>query len=433
MTELAKGGNAPLADGVPVAVELRYAGGPLDVSALLLGPDGRVRSDDDMVFFNQPTAEAGAVRLEAEQRLTIQPHALPPAVDRVAIVASCDPEDPARTFAEVKELSASATQDSRQVVFPVPPMTEGERAAVLLEIYRRGDGWKIRAVGQGYASGLAGLATDFGITVDDDPTAAEPPAPVSISLEKSGRVSISLDKQDRELVVTASLVWDGGSDERREKGADLDLYALYVPAATALRGSVAAGTVVRHGHRPEGTPLRTAPQTPPPPAPDESGKTSRWRRKAKEPRPEAYRPDETNAVYYRRLGSLDAPPYIALEGDARVPGRETIRIARPDEQGYVLLCAYSAVENGDGSFRGFGAHVEVTDGRGSTVTVPLYEDHDFRYWVAIAFVDFTEPEGAAIRQVEEYGAPDSEERPVLHLDGTIEMDAGPMEFKDLEP
>jgi hypothetical protein len=37
-----------------------------------------------------------------------------------------------------------------------------------------------------------------------------------------------------------------------------------------------------------------------------------------------------------------------------------------------------------------------------------------------------------IRQVEAYGAPDGEERPVLHRDGTIEMDAGPVEFKDLE-
>ncbi|MEU9960138.1 hypothetical protein [Streptomyces sp. NPDC050982] len=59
-------------------------------------------------------------------------------------------------------------------------------------------------------------------------------------------------------------------------------------------------------------------------------------------------------------------------GTGRVPGRESVRIVRPDEQGYVLLCAYSAVSNGFGSFRGFGAKVVVTDGRGSTVTVPLF-------------------------------------------------------------
>ena len=48
------------------------------------------------------------------------------------------------------------------------------------ELYRRAGQWKFRAIGQGYASGLAGLATDFGISVDDDPAPApaqQPPAP----------------------------------------------------------------------------------------------------------------------------------------------------------------------------------------------------------------------------------------------------------------
>jgi stress response protein SCP2 len=430
MAELAKGGNAPLADS-SLSVELHCAGAPLDVSALLLGADGRVRSDDDMVFFNQPAAEGGAVRLEGAEgttvaRIVVEPGALPQVVDRVAIVGSCDPEDERRTFGEVTELSARVCQvGGEPVVFTVPPMTGGERAAVLLEIYRRGTGWKIRAVGQGYASGLAGLATDFGITVDE-----EPEAPLgNVSLEKSGRVSISLDKQDRELVVTAALEWDGGSDDRREQGADLDLYALYVPAAKALRGPVPAGTLVSGGHQPQGTPLRTPPAAEPEEKPEkkpEKKKRKGWRGRPPEATAAAV---DDDAVYYRRLGSLSGEPFIVLDGDSRAPGRETVRIVRPDEQGYVLLCAYSALDNGDGSFRSFGARVVVGDGRGSTVTVPLFEKTDTRFWAAIAFVDFTVPGGVAIRHVEEYGAEDSEQRPVLHPDGTIEMDAGPEEFK----
>ncbi|MFD3729604.1 TerD family protein [Streptomyces sp. NPDC058671] len=52
----------------------------------------------------------------------------------------------------------------------------GETVVVLAEVYRRGDGWKIRAVGQGYASGLAGLATDYGVDVDPEPSSASLPA-----------------------------------------------------------------------------------------------------------------------------------------------------------------------------------------------------------------------------------------------------------------
>ncbi|MGI5196456.1 hypothetical protein ACQEVY_22875 [Streptomyces sp. CA-288835] len=185
----------------------------------------------------------------------------------------------------------------------------------------------------------------------------------------------------------------------RKKGADLDLYALFVPASKAIRGEKAPGTLVQTG-----------------PAAAKGA--------AKEGTDKA-----ADVVYYKRLGSVKNRPFICLDGDARVPGRETIRIVRPDEQGYVLLCAYSAVSNGFGSFRSFGAKVVVTDGRGSTVTVPLFENTKTRYWVAIALVDFTDADGAAIRHIEAYSGRMTERRPVLHPDGTIEMNGGPVEFK----
>jgi stress response protein SCP2 len=460
-----------------VSVELRYVGGALDLSALLLGAEGKVRSDDDMVFFNQPSAEGGAATLADATRLRLEPGALPEAVHQVVVVASCDPGDERSTFSEVTELAALATQDGGEPVsFRVPPMTGGERAAVLLEFYRRGEGWKVRAVGQGYASGLAGLATDFGIAVDDDgsdddgsgedgsdedgsgaaevaaaaatagavaeaaPAAAAPmpnltKAPLGeISLEKKGAVSLSLDKEDPELVVTATLEWDGGSDSRRRRGADLDLYALFVPAADALRGATAPGTVVPTGHVPRGGPLWTPDQARASEARRKVARDARGRQgKAgaaeKEAKKQASIARSAGVVYYRGLGSLRHDPFIALDGDSRAPGRETVRIVRPDEQGYVLLCAYSALSNGFGSFRSFGARVVVTDGRGSTVTVPLFEKTRTRYWVAIALVDFSDPDGAAIRHIEAYSARMTERRPVLHPDGTIEMNAGPVEFK----
>ncbi|MEY9992548.1 stress response protein SCP2 [Streptomyces sp. V4I8] len=435
MPELSKGGNIVVGSG-PVVAELHAVGGTVDLSALLVAADGKVRSDDDLVFYNQPSAESGAVRhlaadAEGPERVEMDPAALPADVDRVVLVGSCDPDDASRTFREVKEVLVRASPlGAEPVHFRPPALTDGERAVLLMELYRRGEAWKLRAIGQGYADGLAGLATDFGIDVaQEESEAPEEPArqpeeparqpdevravpaapPMSlrkpplgkISLDKGGQVSMSLDKADRELVVTATLEWDGGSDERRRRGADLDLYALFVPASKAIRGELAPGTLI--------TPKRKSR-----PAPDADT---------------AKKGKGADVVYYKRLGSLKNRPFIHLDGDARVPGCETLRIGRPDQQGYVLLCAYSAVSNGFGSFRSFGAKVVVTDGRGSTVTVPLFENTKTRYWVAIALVDFTESDGAAIHHVEAYSGRMTERRPVLHADGTVEMNAGPVEFK----
>lgn len=415
MPELLKGGNTVVGSG-PLTAELHTVGDPVDLSAVLVGADGRVRSDGDLVFYNQPSGEDGAVRHvgadgAGPERVVVDPGGLPADVDRVVLVGSCDPDNAARTFREVKEVTVRAHQpDGDPVVFRAPALTDGERAVLLVELYRRGDGWKLRAIGQGYAEGLAGLAADFGIDVSEPeaetppaptpisaPTPAPAPAPTSlvkpplgkVSLDKGGQVSISLDKSDRELVVTVTLEWDGGSDKRRRQGADLDLYALFVPASKAKRGPQTPGTFVKKG-------------------------------------PVTKDPD---VVYYKNLGSLKEPPYVQLDGDSRTPGRETVRIVRPDEQGYVLLCAYSAVSNGFGSFKSFGAKVVVDDGRGSNVTVPLYENTSTRFWVAIALVDFTAPDGAAIHHVEAYSSRMTERRPFLHLDGTIQMNAGPVEFK----
>ncbi|MCM2391361.1 TerD family protein [Streptomyces albipurpureus] len=498
MRELAKGGNASV-EGSLLTVELQRTSEPVDLTALLIYADGKVRSDADMVFFNQPSAGDGAVRhMAAEgdtsERIMVEPLGVSPSVERVVLVGSCDSDDANRTFAQVAELSIRVTQEGAEPLrFQVPPMTDGERAAVLLELYRRGDGWKVRAVGQGYSSGLAGVATDFGIEVEEEPaeeppaqpvtlipaltippgdpsvaatapggtaapaapadqggaaTSAVAPAPTAVSapepgaplpsppmsltkpplgrlsLDKGSQAVFSLDKNDRGLEIVATLDWDGGSDRRRARGADLDFYALFVPAAKALQGLSPAGTRVQSGHAPKGTPFRPSSEVPPPAVEEPEGR-KRWRRFK-----QANIPKNADVVYYKRLGSLESGPHIQLDGDSKTPGRETIRITRPDEHGYVLFCAYSALSNGSGSFLSFGAKVVIDDGHGSVVTVPLFEETETSYWVAIALVDFTTPEGAAIRHIEAYSNEATEKRPVLHLDGTVEMDAGPVEFKN---
>lgn len=68
-------------------------------------------------------------------------------------------------------------------------------------------------------------------------------------------------------------------------------------------------------------------------------------------------------MYYRDLGAMGAAPFIALDGDARGPGRQVVRITRPDRQGHVLICACSALGNGAGSLASYHARAVVYDGR----------------------------------------------------------------------
>ncbi|MER7947044.1 TerD family protein [Streptomyces sp. NPDC096079] len=176
-----KGSNVPL-DTAAVRAVLRWTPGPgvpdVDASALLLGPSGRVRSDEDFVFYNQPRHPSGLVRRLPKKRVsegltdTVEADlaALDPAVDRVVIAASSD----GGTFRSVSDLrillydAVAGPEREPLALFDVTAETGEETAVICGELYRRGDGWKFRAVGQGYPTGLVGLATDFGISVDED-------------------------------------------------------------------------------------------------------------------------------------------------------------------------------------------------------------------------------------------------------------------------
>ncbi|MCL3994799.1 TerD family protein [Streptomyces lavenduligriseus] len=157
-----------------------------DASALLLA-SGKVRSDADFVFYNQPAHASGAVRHEGKRTaggrvtdtLLADLARVEGDIERIVLAASAD----GGTFGQVPDLSIEVTDAaSGQVVarFDSPGATV-ETAFVLGEFYRRQGGWKFRAVGQGYDSGLEGLATDFGISVDEPQHAAPPavPAPVA--------------------------------------------------------------------------------------------------------------------------------------------------------------------------------------------------------------------------------------------------------------
>ncbi|MDK0519278.1 TerD family protein [Streptomyces sp. ML-6] len=185
---MVKGSNVPL-DAMAVRAVLRWTPGTgvpdVDASALLLGSSGRVRSDEDFVFYNQPRHPSGLVRRLPKRSVpegltdTIEAdlNGLDPSVEQVVVAASSD----GAAFAQVHDLrillyDAAAADGEPLAVFDVRPETGEETAIICGELYRRGDGWKFRAVGQGYPTGLIGLATAFGISVDEGEATAEPPS-----------------------------------------------------------------------------------------------------------------------------------------------------------------------------------------------------------------------------------------------------------------
>ncbi|WP_432119778.1 TerD family protein [Streptomyces sp. bgisy032] len=179
-----KGSNTPVPT-TALRVEVGWRTGPgvpdADASALLL-VSGKVRSDADFVFYNQPAHSSGALRHEGKRTagdrvtdtLLADLARVEPAIDTIVLAASAD----GGPFGRVPDLYIEVRDTARDT--PVArfdnPGATTETAFVLGEFYRRQGAWKFRAVGQGYSSGLEGLATDYGITVDEPQQAAPTPA-----------------------------------------------------------------------------------------------------------------------------------------------------------------------------------------------------------------------------------------------------------------
>lgn len=172
-TTLTPGGNAALL----AATVIITASAGLDVTALVLSGD-KVDSDADMVFFNQPSASG--VRWNANT-VDVNLGALRPGATKVVIIAS--PASEGQRFGQLGPVTVNVSSGGETITFS-PGNLNDETALILCELYERNGQYKVRAVGQGYNSGLAGVATDFGISVDDDPApvphaAPAPPAPAA--------------------------------------------------------------------------------------------------------------------------------------------------------------------------------------------------------------------------------------------------------------
>ncbi|MEU3664557.1 TerD family protein [Streptomyces sp. NPDC032940] len=175
------GSNIPLSAArvtVDVTAPVR-----LDVSGLLLTADGKVRSDDDFIFYNQPTGPGVTYRSgggTAPDAITVDTAAVPPGIEKIVVTAS--PDAAGQTFQGIEPTATIRDADTGSALATfTPPQLGAETALVIVEIYLRNGAWKARAVGQGYADGLAGIATDFGVTVEEPAAPAQPAPPQTVT------------------------------------------------------------------------------------------------------------------------------------------------------------------------------------------------------------------------------------------------------------
>jgi len=343
-----KGSNAPVPT-TALRVELGWRSGPgvpdADASALLL-VGGKVRSDADFVFYNQPEHASGAVRHEGKRTdagrvtdtLLVDLARVEPSVETVVLAASTD----GGTFARVPDLYIEVRDATRGTVaarFDSPGATV-ETAFVLGEFYRRQGAWKFRAVGQGYDSGLEGLATDFGITVDEPQQAASPAPPPppsgrpvrltkvtltksapSVSLTKQGGTSGSLRVNLNWQTHKQSSGWGNklGRALAQQADLDLDLCALY-ELADGSKGVVQA--------------LGNA------------------------------------------YGALHRPPYLHLDGDDRtgaVASGENLTVNLDQRQAFRRILVFVTIYEGARSFADLHATVTLTPQYGAPVEFSLDE------------------------------------------------------------
>ncbi|MFE3545770.1 TerD family protein [Nocardia sp. NPDC059177] len=221
--EIRKGAHAPVPTSLLAVVLSWRSAHAVDAHALLVGESGVVRGDRDFVFFNAPRHASQAVTLDQEPapgtaRLSVSLPRTEAEVARIVVSASLDEG----SFDQLAELTLTVHAADGPVVEYVLDGIECVQALMFGEFYRRDGQWRFRAIGQGWAGGLRGLATEFGVTVD------EPSAGRQVRPREA--------EQSRDRVVPAGIEPVHAAERSGAAGADRR------PAASAPSGRAPALT-----------------------------------------------------------------------------------------------------------------------------------------------------------------------------------------------
>ncbi|MFZ1325797.1 MAG: TerD family protein [Candidatus Contendobacter sp.] len=187
---LQKGGNVSLSKQAPGLKVVRFGLGwdlrktdgsefDLDASAFVLNVDGKVLSDQHFVFYNNPKDPAGAVAHKGDNRtgegagddevIEITLASMEASAAKVAFVVTIhDAEARKQNFGQVSNAyirALNADGDQEIARYDLSEDASTETAMIFGELYRNNEEWKFKAIGQGYAGGLAAVARDFGVNL----------------------------------------------------------------------------------------------------------------------------------------------------------------------------------------------------------------------------------------------------------------------------
>lgn len=313
--ELGKGQKIPLNENfLTIKFQRPDSALEIDTAAFLTDGRGKVAGDEDFVFYGNARHNSGAVTHNDDDSIDIDLSRLPRHVEKISLTATIyDAEKRRQNFSMIRGARLKIFGTRGEIAtFPLENFTV-ETAIVLGEVYRYKGSWKFNATGAGFSGGLAALCNDFGIEVKDvqppapppeperpkintnrelpkvnsrrgkikipppPPTREEPPQPKKVELRKGQKVSL-VKKGSSLGEIVINLNWSQPQQKSGffgrfiNKGIDLDLACLF-----ELRdGNI--GAIQALGNH---------------------------------------------------FGTLDYPPYIALDGDDRtgaVAAGETIRV-----------------------------------------------------------------------------------------------------------
>ncbi len=187
---LQKGGNVNLSKEAPGLTQLTVGLGwdarssdgaafDIDSSAFLLKTDGKVRADQDFIFYNNLKSTDGSVQHSGDNRtgvgegddetVRIDLSKVPPEVERIAVCVTIHDADSRRqNFGQVQKAfirCVNSATNQEVARYDLSEDGSAETAMVFGEVYRNGADWKFKAVGQGYKGGLGALASSFGVSV----------------------------------------------------------------------------------------------------------------------------------------------------------------------------------------------------------------------------------------------------------------------------
>ena len=257
---------------IQIIPEQMPSGISLDTSAFLLNDQGKVNSDADFVFFNQPSRLDHGVELDCEQhKLTLHLSRVGASVNKIVLASTIFQGNlKGQSFRDLKGIKVLVKDFLTGIeiaVFPLETSSFQETALIFAELYRHQNQWKFRSVGSGFVGGLEPLAKHFGVDVGESETASsqsaqpvnttEPPKPEpaskpvnlsKITLEKKGQ-SISLEKksQGKQGKLHINLNWNSapvkstGLFSRPHVGIDLDLGCLFEFMDGSIGGVQALG------------------------------------------------------------------------------------------------------------------------------------------------------------------------------------------------